>query len=659
MRWFLVALMLASCDGGRDYEWILRFEDEDAASRASRVELRIREGGCSGEARFETSVTRMSGGRVTAEATPSPLSPGTYGFEGAAYDVDCGLVARGCVEITVPDAASPVEVTLTSQTDACDGACVDGACVLDVDGGVPREDGGAVDAGMDAGAPSDAGVDASLDAGAVTPDTGPLLPDPPAVVAPHDGAYTGALDADESLADDPLRPEVRWRASTGASAYVAEWLPCDERIAADCDFAGGVVVRAVVAGDTSRTRPPARLTVADEVPVGSRYAFRVGACADELGVSCAFGEARTLRVGRQRQDVDADGGGDLFMVSRDDAGDDRLYRSTTGMDRVAVPLAQTELGVVAWIGDYDDDARGELAVASGNGWLYLDDLAVAGSDTALAATRLGEHIVGVGDVDGDGYDDFAVSAPGRDEVRVQLGGATFDASRSVVILAPGMLMDFGDDLAFAGDRDGDGLPDLAVLSRLGPDTGRVEIYSLAERTARRIETHDLATGEAALPMGRIPLRLGRAVDMDDDGVPDLPIGRPLTDDLVVVFATETETYDDDAPFGSSVYGGDLDGTGRGRVAVGDPDRPGGLGMSGGVWHVRFLGGDFAVTRIGLFNSERFGQIVSVVDLDRDGREDMVSMGTAVFHVGRFSDGTVGNTAVFNFVPEERWTQISR
>ncbi|MBX2798535.1 MAG: VCBS repeat-containing protein [Myxococcales bacterium] len=87
-------------------------------------------------------------------------------------------------------------------------------------------------------------------------------------------------------------------------------------------------------------------------------------------------------------------------------------------------------------------------------------------------TRFGESVAAIGDVDGDGCDEFAVGASIDDAgvnnqgiVRVFWGhGATCDATRPrITAVGPGIANYFaGESVAGGGDFDGDGVPDLAV-----------------------------------------------------------------------------------------------------------------------------------------------------------------------------------------------------
>jgi hypothetical protein len=626
-----LAWLAASCAEPRAFEWRLRFSRDSIRARAESVTATIVAGGCGGgRTVYEEQLT-------VRDAAPRPpvLEAGIYGFAGVARSDTGAIVADGCTERAMPAADGLIVTVLDGdEPPDPDADVADGDVAADA-----ADPDAAADADADAAASDADGLDASPDADGLPP-----TPAAPRVIAPWNGATTGSARAEGLLLDHPLRPEVRWAASPGAASYVLELVPCDERDLRRCDFASPAA-RVVTSAATLRARPAVDLPVATDPPVGSRYAFRVGACADASGRVCDYSPPRYVDVGRLRQDVDGDGTGDVFAVGETASGDRRLFRSRGAFETVADPLAlsSAQVGAVAWIGDYDADGYAEVAAGvggvPGGAWVFLDGLAEAGSDEdATDGTRLGAAIAGLDDVDGDGYADFAVTAPGRSEVRVQLGGATFDAARSVVVRAPAGTTEFPSLVASAGDRDGDGLADLAVVGRVGPDTKRVHVFSLAGRIPRAIFHEDVGTGEVGFDP--VSFSLGRAVDVDDDGVADIPVGRPLYAVTTVLFAGDRDAADGfGESFGTSVYGGDLDGTGRGRIVVGAPAFVTGGGRgTGATYHVARTADSFAGTQLVYLDEERFGQAVVAVDVDGDGREDVVSLGDAAIHVGCFDEG---------------------
>jgi hypothetical protein len=103
--------------------------------------------------------------------------------------------------------------------------------------------------------------------------------------------------------------------------------------------------------------------------------------------------------------------------------------------------------------------------------------------------------------------------------------------------------------------------------------------------------------------------------------------------------------------GRSVAMGDLAGSGLARVVVGAPryTQPT-WGETGAYGHLSYFGTPF-VTWILIINREAFGTHVTSVDLDGDGRDDMVTFGATgeVGHTGTFRDGMVGAGVGFRFL----------
>src|SRR5204863_318808 len=100
-----------------------------------------------------------------------------------------------------------------------------------------------------------------------------------------------------------------------------------------------------------------------------------------------------------------------------------------------------------------------------------------------AGGRYGFSVASAGDVNGDGFADLVVGAPGvstnTGRAYVYLGGAGGLATTPATTLtAPdGAGGDFGISVASAGDVNGDGYADLVVgAHRVSTDTGRAYVY---------------------------------------------------------------------------------------------------------------------------------------------------------------------------------------
>ena len=218
-----------------------------------------------------------------------------------------------------------------------------------------------------------------------------------------------------------------------------------------------------------------------------------------------------------------------------------------------------QIGQVACpVGDLDGDGLAELAIAAptagealagrvyvayghGGNWpsdLNPDDLQpgfiVEGTGTAQ---QLGTSCAGILDLDGDGFNDIAVGAPGagtagNGRVLVYRGeetrwsGSVTSATADVIIDATATSVGgFGISVSALGDHDGDGLGDIAIYAA-GPDggtstAGNVWIASGgAANFAGAITSADLPyTIAGAGELGFCKVNTG--VDLDGDGLGDL------------------------------------------------------------------------------------------------------------------------------------------
>ncbi|MCA9771866.1 MAG: FG-GAP repeat protein, partial [Myxococcales bacterium] len=146
---------------------------------------------------------------------------------------------------------------------------------------------------------------------------------------------------------------------------------------------------------------------------------------------------------------------------------------------------------------------------------------------AAVSDRFGTSVAGAGDVDGDGYDDVIVGAP-RSGTGGQSGYAVVYSGRTgaqLYALSGSVAGDqFGTSVTGVGDVNSDGHDDFAVgapYEDIPPnqDNGRVRVYSGA--TGAVLYDH---TGQPGVHFGYSLAGLG---DVDKDGVPDFAVGAPL------------------------------------------------------------------------------------------------------------------------------------
>lgn len=308
--------------------------------------------------------------------------------------------------------------------------------------------------------------------------------------------------------------------------------------------------------------------------------------------------------------------------------------------------ANEQFGIaVALCGDLDGDGFGDFAATTVNGAQSRGALrAYSGVDAHLiyevqgttAGQRYGASLARIADLDGDGVAEMLVGAwsasfPGALQTglaRVLSGssGATLREHRG-----DSAQDHFGWTVAGLGDVDGDQIEDYAVSAvdddDNGGSAGSVRIFSGASGATLRTLRGTAAEQLFGTSIARVP-------DADGDGVEDVAVGAPsfaanLTPGYVrlhsgatgAVLWTATGTANQDQ-FGGAVAGlADLDGDGRGEVAVGARQLQ--AGASGYVRIVSGADGSALRDVAGVAAASRFGATVAPAgDVDYDGFDDV-------------------------------------
>ena len=392
-----------------------------------------------------------------------------------------------------------------------------------------------------------------------------------------EGACDTATDSDGGGATDSGPGSTRESLDSGASDDTA------------LDSAGGGDSRAI--SDTGDT--------GTHLPFG--YALWVGEHAgDEAGRSvAAAGDVDAdgyddILVGAELNDRGASGGGCAYLLlgpstgrpslAAADAmwvGDGYLHKLgryvEAGLDADGDGLPDLIVGVT----DYDSD-RGAVYVVSGT----ARGAAIARTGSWAVYTgedddgRAGKALANAGDVDADGHADLLVGAPELDEnvgaAYLLAGPLTADVAlgdaRAVFRGDASVQHKLGHGVAPAGDANGDGFADVAVVARdggllygfFGPVSG--------------VLSHSDADGEADIG-GFYGWSLENAGDIDGDGVDELVMGHergseayllggPLTGSLAVATDALATLRNDDGFLGQGAAAlGDVDGDGQADLAV--------------------------------------------------------------------------------------------
>jgi len=256
-------------------------------------------------------------------------------------------------------------------------------------------------------------------------------------------------------------------------------------------------------------------------------------------------------------------------------------------------------------GDVNGDGYGDVIVSApdhpggGRAFVYLGSAAGLETTPVWTADGSWQSVCTAGDVNGDGYSDlvlgkplFGSSPPQNQEgqVVVVLGSAAGPE------LAPAWTVEsdqsgaqLGTSVAPAGDVNGDGYDDVIVgapfFDQGLADEGQARVYLGSAGGLALAPAWALVGGAADAYFGSAVASAG---DVNGDGYGDVVVGAPgFTDDeagegraflylgsgagLALVPAWTADGNQPNAGFGSAVAGvGDVDGNGRGDVAVGLP-----------------------------------------------------------------------------------------
>ena len=285
-------------------------------------------------------------------------------------------------------------------------------------------------------------------------------------------------------------------------------------------------------------------TSGDRAPVALEPVFAEATWEAEGESAESFGQ-----IVSQAGDVNGDGYDDLIVGAPSRPNTGAAYVFTGSSAGLSVLPATTLVGAggsgfggsAVGVGDlnadgyddllvgaqYDDGARGEIAffLGSSSGIPEEPTLEVAGDP----GSYLGDQVAGAGDVDGDGYDDAVAGAyyanTGAGRFVVYDGGAAGPATSTIWEGDAGAHLGCAVDGGL--DVNADGYSDVIVGSYDATNTGLAYVFhgsalgvgAVAETTLRDGETGDLFGGRVAA--------LG---DVDADGFDDVAVSAPYAAD---------------------------------------------------------------------------------------------------------------------------------
>jgi hypothetical protein len=283
--------------------------------------------------------------------------------------------------------------------------------------------------------------------------------------------------------------------------------------------------------------------------------------------------------------------------------------------------------------------------------------------------RLGASVARAGDVDGDGYSDVVVGAPGRDGGLADEGRVlAYLGSPTGLTLVPAWTADggqagaaFGEAVASAGDVNGDGFADVVAGAPLMDggvaDEGAARLYLGSPIGLATTPAWTAASGQAGARFGA---SLAGAGDVDRDGYADIVIGAegysngeagegaafvyrggPFGISLAPPWMAEGGQAG--AAFGSSVaFAGDIDRDGYSDLAVAAPSHDAGQLDEGRV--VVFRGSSSGLEAAPSWSAEsnqagaQLGSsLASAGDVDGDGYSDLLA-GASGYDAGQRNEG---------------------
>lgn len=302
-------------------------------------------------------------------------------------------------------------------------------------------------------------------------------------------------------------------------------------------------------------------------------------------------------------DVDGDGHPDILVGAEmeKDANGDRLGTARVFSGKSGALLltfyGDSDFDLfgssVSDAGDVNRDGFADIVVGSpfsdNNGTWSGRAYVFSGKDGSVLHTidgdlddRLGSSVSGVGDLNGDGFDDLIIGAPNADYIGQSNTGAALvisgkDGTTLFTFWGDGLSHFLGVTVSGAGDTNGDGIPDMIVGARGDSGPGYARVFSGKDGSF-------LHTFHGDSDIERFGRSVSGAGDVNGDGLGDLIVGASwyfaagMESGAARVFSGLDGSilgtlygWEEFSRFGEAVSGaGDVDGDGFADVIIGAP-----------------------------------------------------------------------------------------
>ncbi len=403
-------------------------------------------------------------------------------------------------------------------------------------------------------------------------------------------------------------------------------------------------------------------------------------------------------------DINGDGYGDvivgapLYDGGTADEGAAFVYQgSAAGLSAAADWTAESNQGSAAFgqsvasAGDVNGDGYSDVIIGApaytnveaGEGGAFLFEGSAAGlgasgtpgnadwtAESDLANASLGTAVASAGDVNGDGYADVVIGAPGyansqtgEGAAYLYLGSASgLSAAQDWLVESDQIDANLGQSVNTAGDTNGDGYDDVIVgiplYDNIEADEGAAFVY---QGFAAGLNSTAAWTAESNQANATFGQSVAAAGDVNGDGYADIIIGAPVytngesgeggafvyqgsASGLSATAAWTTESNQANASLGTAVAtAGDVNGDGYDDVVVGSPDYTNSEAGEGAAF--AFQGSSTGLSTSADWTAESnqagaaFGQsVASAGDINGDGYADVI-IGAPLYTNGNTNEGS--------------------